>query len=85
MTSHSKLFTILAITLVILATVIVFWLFPNFSKIPGESSNQGYSIGFGDDTVKARVLDILEEGTTQLGNQTQPYQILLIKSTGGYI
>ena len=83
MTSHSKLFTILAITLVILATVIIFWLFPNFSKIPGESSNQGYSIGFGDDTVKARVLDILEEGTTQLGNQTQPYQILLIKVQEG--
>lgn len=83
MTSHSKLFTILAIALIVMAAVIVLWLIPNFSKTAGESSDEGYSIGFGDDTVKARVLDIIEEGTTQLGNQTQPYQILLIKVQEG--
>ncbi len=83
MTRHTKLFALLAISLILLAAVIISWLIPRLSRQADNSTPQGYNIGFGDDTVKARVLDILEEGTTDLGDQTQDYQILLVKVQEG--
>lgn len=83
MTRHAKLFAILAISLILLAAGIITWLIPRLSHQADISTPQGYNIGFGDDTVKARVLDILEEGTTDLGDQTQDYQILLVKVQEG--
>ena len=83
MTKHMRTFAILAVFMIILAAVIIIWLIPRLSIQPEPSSVPGYNIGFGDDTVKARVLDVLEEGTTQLGDQAQAYQILLVKVQEG--
>ena len=83
MTKHMRIFTILAVFMIILAAVIITWLVPRLSRMPGAATVPAYNIGFGDDTVKARVLDVLEEGTTQLGDQAQAYQILLVKVQEG--
>jgi uncharacterized membrane protein len=83
MGKHTKLFILLAISLILLAVVAIYWFIPNWLSVPDTSSDLGYNIGFNDDTVKARVLDILEDGTTELGGQTQSYQILLVKVQDG--
>jgi uncharacterized membrane protein len=83
MGKHTKLFILLAISLILLAVIAIYWFIPNWLSVPDTSSDLGYNIGFNDDTVKARVLDILEDGTTELGGQTQSYQILLVKVQDG--
>ena len=83
MTKHTRLFAILAVFIIILAAVLISWFIPRLSSQADAPTVQGYNIGFGDDTVKARVLDVLEQGTTQLGDQTQAYQILLVKVQEG--
>jgi len=83
MTKHTRLFAILAVFIIILAAVLITWIIPRLSSQADPPTVQGYNIGFGDDTVKARVLDVLEQGTTQLGDQTQAYQILLVKVQEG--
>lgn len=40
-------------------------------------------VGYTTDTVKAQVLSIKEEGTTQLGETTQPYQVVDIRILEG--
>jgi uncharacterized membrane protein len=79
---HHRLFTLLAGLLIILAGSLIFLLVPRLAQSTNAGS-AGYNIGFGDDTVQAKVLDILEEGTVTLGEQTQAYQILLVKLQEG--
>ena len=83
MTKHTRLFAILSVVIILLAALIIFWLVPRLSEQKTTSTGSSYNIGFGDDTVKARVLDVLEEGTSQLGDQAQAYQILLVKIQEG--
>jgi uncharacterized membrane protein len=73
-----------ALLLLIAAGTVIFGILPEINKDPGGATNpEGFSIGYGSDTVRAMVLDILEEGTIELGETTQPYQILLVKLLEG--
>lgn len=82
MRSSLRIFIISAVLLIAIAAGIVYWLISVSSTRP-EQETTGFEIGFGSDTVKARVLDILEEGTIQLGETQQDYQILLVKISEG--
>ena len=46
-------------------------------------SKGNFSIGFGSDTVRAKVLDVIEEGEVELGPNKQKYKILLVKIQEG--
>ena len=73
-----------ALLVIVAAGTIIFGILPEIRGASvGEIPAEGYSIGFGPDTVRAKVLDILEEGTIELGDTNQPYQILLIKLLEG--
>jgi uncharacterized membrane protein len=71
-----------AIFVIVIAASIIFLLLGKpQNQDPAEE--QGFRIGFGSDTVKARILDVLEEGTIELGETRQPYQILLVRILEG--
>ncbi|MBN2145808.1 MAG: YibE/F family protein [Anaerolineales bacterium] len=81
---YNRIFIILALLLVLLAAGLIFALvWGKASSIRSERQEPAYTIGFGSDTVRARVLDVLEEGTITLGDITQPYQILLVRIMEG--
>src|SRR3989337_1741947 len=80
MKPQNRIFYISATLLVMLAAGIIFWW--AYSS-PPQPETVGYDIGFGSDTVKARVLDILETGSITLGEHTQEYLILLVKISEG--
>jgi uncharacterized membrane protein len=82
MKSSNRIFILSAVLLIAAAAGIVYWFFSS-SKTAPVPEVAGFDIGFGSDTVKARVLDILEEGTINLGDQQQDYQILLVKISEG--
>jgi uncharacterized membrane protein len=75
-------FILAALVVVLISAFMIFSLMPSVNR-QTQPDTQGFKIGFGSDTVKARVLDILEEGTIDLGETTQPYQILLVKILEG--
>jgi uncharacterized membrane protein len=69
------------IAVVLIAAIIIFGLAGNLRRPSDDEKN--FSIGFGSDTVRAEVLDIMEEGEVNLGSTTQNYQILLVKIQEG--
>lgn len=75
-------FTLSAVLLTLAAALVIFFLLrpSNQEETPQPPP---FNIGFGSDTVQARVLDILEEGTINLGDTQQDYQILLVKILEG--
>lgn len=72
------------LSLVLMVFVAAFIIF-RVTQPPTSSTSgkQGFSIGFGSDTVRAKVLDILEEGEVNLDSNIQNYQILLVKIQEG--
>ena len=83
MAKNHRQFIGLALLLVLLAGSAIFILVPRLLQINVFPSDTVSDLRFGADTVRAKVLDILEEGQVTLGNQTQTYQILLIKLLEG--
>lgn len=83
MTRHHRQFFGLALLLVLLAGSAIFILIPRLRQSESSPPDTVSDLRFGADTVQAKVLDILEEGQITLGNQTQTYQILLIKLLEG--
>ena len=82
MAKNHRQFIGLALLLVLLAGSAIFLLIPLIQQA-NETSNSVSDLRFGADTVRAKVMDVLEEGQITLGNQTQTYQILLIKLLEG--
>ncbi len=83
MSRQHGLFAILALLLVLLAGGAVFFLIPRLQQADNFVEDAVSDLRFGADTVQAKVLDILEEGQITLGEQTQDYQILLVKLLDG--
>jgi uncharacterized membrane protein len=83
MSKNHRQFIFLALLLVVVARSVVFLLVPYMRTIDSSPIDTVSDLRFGADTVRAKVLDILEEGQITLGNQTQTYQILLIKILEG--
>ena len=79
-TSHFYFGLSIALTILISAFIIF--------NIVGKANQEDpikntFSIGFGSNTVRAKVLDVMEEGEVNLGSTTQSYQILLVKIQEG--
>jgi uncharacterized membrane protein len=81
---NSLLFLLSGLFLIILSGTIIFFLIPKFTD-QGLSSPVGEG-GFNlpADTVKARVLEIVEEGSITLGDHTQEYQVMQVELLEGY-
>lgn len=82
MKHHNRLFWIAALTLVGLAAVLIWVFLPQLGATP-ESKAPGTSIGFGSDAVRAEIVAIIEEGTVQVGNLEQNYQLLRVELLEG--
>jgi uncharacterized membrane protein len=78
--SSSLWLLVASLVLIGFAALLIFVLIPvwqeGISAVPSQ-------IGFTSDTARARVLDVMEEGETMLGEHAQMYQILLIKVLEG--
>lgn len=83
MHKNSLIFLILALLLVVLAAGVIFVLVPQLSNLAILTPKASGTIGFGSDTVRAEVYQILEEGTITLGDHTQEYQVLLVELLEG--
>lgn len=83
MKQNKLLFGLAALALVGVAAVLVFILLPRLTPEPQAPDVQGGRIGLGSDAVRARVLEILEEGTVQMGQSQQTYQRLRIELLEG--
>jgi uncharacterized membrane protein len=71
--NNHKLFTVLVGVAVMLGLVML------WQQNDGSDNVVGYS----STTVKAEIVSILEEGTVDMGDTTQPYQVLLVKLLDG--
>lgn len=83
MTKEMRVFLVLALALLLVIVVLILIVVPRLpsdAHVPEEGVGR---IGLGSDTVKAEVLDIVEEGTITLGDHIQPYQILSIEVLEG--
>jgi uncharacterized membrane protein len=83
MAKNHRQFIGLALLLVLLAGSAIFILAPRLFQSESGPIDSVSDLRFGADTVRAKVLDILEEGQITLGDQTQAYQILLVKLLEG--
>ena len=83
MAKNHRQFIGLALLLVLLAGSAIFILARHLFQSESGPIDSVSDLRFGADTVRAKVLDILEEGQITLGDQTQTYQILLIKLLEG--
>jgi uncharacterized membrane protein len=62
---------------------ILVYLAPRLRDLPILNPTGRGVIGFGSDTVRARVVEIIESGTVNLGGSSQPYQILRVHILDG--
>src|SRR5688500_15098266 len=70
-------FWLLTLFLVIIA---IFFLWPYFTRVDLPNGNM---TGFGSETVRARVTEIIEEGEITLGDVVQRYQIVRVELLEG--
>ncbi len=83
MKKDSLIFLLSVIGVIALAGIITLYFIPHLQQAANQPEITGSTLGFGEDAVKAEVLAIVEEGSIQLGNHTQTYQILDIKILEG--
>jgi len=69
--------------LVSLMAIILLLVFVTIEKKPDASSETNYTSAYGSDTVRAKVLLITEEGTTNLGIVEQAYQVFDVEILEG--
>ena len=71
----------LVVILILVTVAAVMWILPYFlSPVPLPAS---IGPGYGEGTVPARVVEIIEEGEIQLGEVPQPYQVMRIELMDG--
>ncbi len=75
------LFGGVALALIAIAAIFAFLLLPRWLSSPQPSETT--SIGYGSDAVRAEIVAVIEEGTVQLGEQVQEYQIFRIELLEG--
>jgi uncharacterized membrane protein len=63
-----------------LAVIIGLAVYPYFANVPLPDANFS---AFGSETVRARVVQIIEEGEIDLGGQVQPYQVVRVEISEG--
>lgn len=61
----------------------IFYVLPGLISPDSEDAQEGPVLGYGSDAIQGEILEILEEGETQLGEVTQLYQVLKVKLLEG--
>ncbi len=69
--------------ILVFTSLVVILLVLVFTAKQGLPEPDAQSVGYASDTVEAQVVEILEEGTTQMGKITQAYQIVKIRILDG--
>ena len=82
MKGDSLFFILAAVVMIVLTALFAFFVLPELLEQPERVSPQS-NLGYGTDAVKAEVLEIVEQGTIELGNVTQAYQILRVEILEG--
>lgn len=83
MKHNSVVILFAALGVIILGAVVILLWLPQHNGSTLSTDQSGFKIGFGSDTVRAKILDIVEEGEITLGEITQDYQLLLVKILEG--
>lgn len=73
-------FILAALFLLAAFTAFAVWGIPYFFQPPSFETGSG---AFGSDAIRARVTEIIEEGQITLGENQQPYQVLLVEILEG--
>lgn len=83
MKKKALVFLLPGLLVTILVGVLILSLAPRLRDLPFLNPTGKGVIGFGSDTVRARVVEIIETGTIDLGGTIQPYQILRVQLLEG--
>lgn len=65
---------------IVAAAAAAFFMWPYFTDVNLPEASTSY---YGSETVRARVTEIIEEGTIDLGGQVQPYQVVRVELLEG--
>lgn len=80
MSAPRRWFALGALTLVVVAAALIFWLVPDLLTPPASGEITG---SFGSQTVAAEVIEILQEGESDQGGTPRPYQIVRVRVLSG--
>lgn len=83
MSREMRQFLLLAILVALVAAAVIFSLTPALLDRSTAPEEPRTPIGYSSETVRAQVLESLEEGQTDLGELTQEYQVLLVEVLEG--
>jgi uncharacterized membrane protein len=83
MKKHRLIFGLVAVLVVAAFAVLTFHLLPELLNAAVEGEEYSASVGYASDSVRAEILEILEEGEVQLGDVTQKYQVLRVRILEG--
>jgi uncharacterized membrane protein len=78
MKNRNLQFILLGLLVTILVGGLILYLVPRIGDLPFLNPRGRGAIGLSADTVRARVVEVIETGTITLGDRTQPYQILRV-------
>jgi len=74
---------IIGLVISLAAAGFIFYVLPGLISTDSEEAQEGPVLGYGSDAIQGEILEILEEGETQLGEVTQLYQVLKVKLLEG--
>jgi len=74
---------IIGLVISLAAAGFIFYILPGLFSPDSEEAQEGPVLGYGSDAIQGEILEILEEGETQLGDVTQIYQVLKVKLLEG--
>lgn len=83
MMSTNRRFLLAAFGLLLVISVIILIGLPRLLNGLSSQSNEVSSVGISSTMAQAEVVEIVEEGTVTLGEQTQPYQVMLVEILDG--
>ncbi|NOQ39478.1 MAG: hypothetical protein GQ562_04105 [Anaerolineales bacterium] len=74
---------IIGLVISLAAAGFIFFILPGLISPDSEEAQVKPVLGYGSDAIQGEILEILEEGETQLGEVTQVYQVLKVKLLEG--
>ena len=83
MTKENRHFLLMALLLLIITSALILLLVPRLDAILSGSNGDRPRIGLGADMYKAEVYEVIAEGTVDLGERTQTYQVLRVEVLEG--
>lgn len=83
MNKNLRIFMIISGAVVILALLLALALVPGWEAPWTRNSREASDLGYGQDAVRAVILKVVEEGTVELGDVQQTYQIFQVRVLEG--